>query len=95
MKTTSRLMNKMHPLKVSMPSAVLIQVRLSTEREKIMSGDPFLEGVEARLSAVSSVRWEVIELDRGQLGVEVIFADGHRTVMRRYYDCMNEGGPLP
>jgi hypothetical protein len=51
-----------------------------------MSGDPFLEGVEARLSAVSGVRWEVIELDRGQLGVEVIFADGHRTVMQVTHD---------
>jgi hypothetical protein len=47
-----------------------------------MSGDPFLEAIEARLSAVSGVRWEVIELDGGQLGVEVIFADGHPTVMQ-------------
>ncbi|GHO63233.1 hypothetical protein KSC_021250 [Ktedonobacter sp. SOSP1-52] len=39
-----------------------------------------------RLSAVSGVRWEVIELDRGQLGVEVIFADGHRTVMQVTHD---------
>ena len=51
-----------------------------------MSCDPFLDGVEARLSAVSGVRWEVIELDRGQLGVEVIFADGHRTVMPVKHD---------
>jgi hypothetical protein len=47
-----------------------------------MSGDQFLEAVEARLSAVSGVRWEVVELDGGRLGVEVIFADGHRTVMQ-------------
>jgi hypothetical protein len=47
-----------------------------------MSGDRFFEVVEARLSAVSGVRWEVVELDGGRLGVEVLFADGHRTVMQ-------------
>ncbi|HEY7420360.1 MAG TPA: hypothetical protein VH593_34600 [Ktedonobacteraceae bacterium] len=47
-----------------------------------MLDDPFLEAVEARLSAVSGVRWEVVELDGDRLGVEVIFADGHHTVMQ-------------
>jgi len=47
-----------------------------------MLDDRFLETISARLSAVSGVRWEVVELDGGRLGVEVIFADGHRTEMR-------------
>jgi hypothetical protein len=48
----------------------------------IMPSDQFLESIEARLAAVSGVRWEVVELDGSQLGIEVVFADGPRTGMQ-------------
>jgi hypothetical protein len=48
----------------------------------IMPSDQVLEVIEARLVAVSGIRWEVIELDGRQFGIDVIFADGHRTMMQ-------------